>query len=184
MPLSSYPRAWLRRKLGLVQQDPILIDGTVRENIQLGEDVDQRRLETAIAELARRGFPGERMLSTDEGVSAGERQLIAFFRVFVRSPTVLILDEATAHLDPWLDRQLQELAQTFTVGATTLQIAHRLASVQSAAKIIVLKNGRAESIGTHQELMASGGLYAGLFELQRRLQTRDSGGVSPAVAPT
>jgi ABC-type multidrug transport system fused ATPase/permease subunit len=170
--LSAYPRAWLRKKLGLVQQDAVLIDGTVRENVSLGENVDPQRLATAVDELTKRGFPGERLLSAQEGLSAGERQLIAFFRVFVRNPAVLILDEATAHLDPWLDRQLQELAQTFVGGATVLQIAHRLASVQSCEKIVVLHRGTAESVGTHRELMTEGGVYAGLFELQQRLQAR------------
>lgn len=167
-------QADLRARVALVLQDVFLFAGTIEENIALGAPgVDRAAVERAARAVAAHdvierlgGYDavlGERAAT----LSQGERQLIAFARALVRDPAVLILDEATASIDPETEARLQAGVRALCAGRTAIVIAHRLATIQSASRIFVLHLGKLHEQGTHQELLAHGGLYARLVELQR-----------------
>jgi len=164
----------LRRRLGIVLQDFHVFAGSVRENIRLGRPaIDEARVETAArwvqADRFIRRLPlgyeselGER----GANLSHGERQLLAFARVLAADPEILILDEATASVDPETEEQIQQALRRVTAGRTAIVIAHRLATVREAARIVVLDHGRVREIGSHEELLARGDLYRTLYDLQ------------------
>jgi len=166
--------ASLRAQIGLVTQETVLFNDTVRANIAYGlDEVDEARVETAaraamahdfILDLPRRydtviGERGSRL-------SGGQRQRIAIARALLKDPPILILDEATSALDAESERLVQEALLNLIKGRTTLVIAHRLATVRSANRILVLDGGEVNEVGTHEELLRRGGLYARLYELQ------------------
>lgn len=173
-------QAELRARVALVLQDVFLFAGTIEENISLGAPgVDRAAVERAARAVAAHevierlgGYDavlGERAAT----ISQGERQLIAFARALVRDPSVLILDEATASIDPETEARLQAGVRALCAGRTAIVIAHRLATIQSASRIVVLHQGKVHEQGTHPELLAHGGLYARLVELQRLGHERD-----------
>jgi len=166
----------LRRAFALVPQDVFLFSGDVMTNIRLGERCFS---EERVREAARRAHAHafiERLphgYQTEVGergalLSAGEKQLIAFARALCFDPPILILDEATAHIDPQTEGLIREALETLLVGRTSVIIAHRLSTVQRADRIIVLHKGRVREIGTHAELLERDGLYARLYRLQYR----------------
>ena len=164
----------LREQIGLVTQDTVLFNDTVRANIAYGhEDVEEARIESAaraarahdfILDLPRRydTLIGER----GSRLSGGEKQRIAIARAILKNPPILILDEATSALDAQSERLVQEALANLMQGRTTLVIAHRLATVRGADRIIVLDGGEIREMGTHDELLRRGGLYSRLYELQ------------------
>jgi ATP-binding cassette subfamily B protein len=107
-----------------------------------------------------------------EVLSAGQRQLLAFARALYANPKILILDEATSHVDPETERFIQEGLTRLLKGRTAIVIAHRLSTIQYADRIIVLHKGRVREIGTHAELMAKKGLYCRLYQLQFGVNSR------------
>ena len=165
----------LRDQVGLVTQDTVLFNDTVRANIAYGlEDVDETRIESAaraafahdfVLDLPRRydtviGERGSRL-------SGGQRQRIAIARALLKDPPILILDEATSSLDAESERLVQEALANLMKGRTTLVIAHRLATVRRADRIVVLDGGEVREVGTHEELLRKpGGIYSRLYELQ------------------
>jgi ATP-binding cassette subfamily B protein len=168
----------LRGQIGLVPQDPVIFAADVRENIRYGlEGVDEEALRRA-AEAAHADafvarlpegydtFLGERGVR----LSGGERQRIAIARAILRDPPVLLLDEATSALDAESERLVQDALARLMAGRTTLIIAHRLATVRRVDRIVVLDRGRVVASGPHDALMAEGGLYARLADLQLRAQ--------------
>jgi subfamily B ATP-binding cassette protein MsbA len=165
----------LRDQIGLVTQETVLFNDTVRANIAYGlEDVDEARIESAaraafahdfILDLPRRydtviGERGSRL-------SGGQRQRIAIARAILKNPPILILDEATSALDAESERLVQEALANLMEGRTTLVIAHRLATVRRADRILVLDGGEVREVGRHEELLKRpGGIYSRLHELQ------------------
>jgi len=165
--------AELRKRIGLVPQDPVIFGADAWENIRYGVGMDEAQVRAA-AEAAHvtefldalpQGFAtflGERGVR----LSGGERQRIAIARAILRDPAVLLLDEATSALDAESERLVQDALDRLMAGRTTLVIAHRLATVRKASRIVVLDGGRVVASGTHRELVAQGGLYARLAALQ------------------
>jgi len=164
----------LRRSIGLVMQDTFLFSGGIEENIRLGNpEGDQKRVmevaQIVNAEKFIQRLPCGYQTKVGEGgevLSSGEAQLLAFARALYINPTILILDEATSHVDPETERLIQEGIARLVQGRTSLIIAHRLSTIQQADKIIVLHKGRVREVGTHRELMAKKGIYFKLYRIQ------------------
>ena len=167
------PRA-LRERFALVAQEPVIFSGDAWDNIRYGrpEATDEEVREAARAAAAEGfldGLPeGFSTFLGERGVrlSGGQRQRIAIARAILRDPAVLLLDEATSALDSESERQVQAALERLMVGRTTLVIAHRLATVKSVDRIVVLDQGRIVASGSHEALMAEGGLYARLAAMQ------------------
>jgi ABC-type multidrug transport system fused ATPase/permease subunit len=164
----------LRSQIGLVMQDTFLFAGDVEENIRLGDrKIDGGRVKEVArvvnAEKFIRQLPDGYHTKIGEGgetLSAGERQLLAFARALYIDPKILILDEATSHVDPETERLIQEGLARLLKGRTAIVIAHRLSTIQHADRIVVLHKGRVREMGTHTELIARKGLYFRLYQLQ------------------
>ncbi len=167
--------ASLRANIAHVGQDVFLFDDTVAANIAYGGKRDASRGEIEAAARAAHALEfiqalpqGFDTLIGENGsrLSGGQRQRIAIARAILKDAPILILDEATSALDSESERAVQEALETLMRGRTTLVIAHRLSTVEHAHRIVVLAQGRIAEIGSHAELLASGGLYAGLYRLQ------------------
>ncbi len=170
-----------RAHLGIVQQTPFLFTGTVRDNIRYGR---LAATDDEVIAVANRIGGGDWLdalpngLDTDVGeggraVSMGQRQLIAMARVLLQNPSILILDEATASVDPLTEAQIQEGLEVVLAGRTAIVIAHRLSTIKSADRIIVLRQGEVIEEGDHAGLMAAGGHYAELYQTYFRHQSMD-----------
>jgi ATP-binding cassette subfamily B protein len=169
------PLATLRRRITVVSQDVILFAGTLEDNIALGKPYSKDQLEVAVRRvgldraLARRGTGLEtKVAERGANFSAGERQLVAFARALLRDPEILILDEATAHVDPEAEELIERGVAELMKGRTTLVIAHRLSTIRNADLIVVMDKGQVIEQGKHDELIARGGLYAALERTFRR----------------
>ena len=171
----------LRRQIGMVPQTPFLFSGTVADNIRYPRpDATDAEVESA-ARLIGGGDWLDVLqdgLQTDVGeqgraLSMGQRQLVALARLLIQSPRVIILDEATASVDPLTETQIQEGLDTVLAGRTSIAIAHRLVTLRHANRIIVLDHGRIVEQGSHDSLMAKGGRYADLFDTYFRHQSPD-----------
>jgi ATP-binding cassette, subfamily B, multidrug efflux pump len=171
-------QASLRRHIGLVPQEPFLFSGTIGDNIRYGDtQATQEQIEAA-ARLVEahefiEAFPdgydhpvGER----GGGLSQGQKQLVSFARAVVRSPRILVLDEATASVDTRTEALIQAALARVVAGRTTLVVAHRLSTVRRADQILVLEDGLITERGTHEGLLAAGGSYAGLYQRQFLVQ--------------
>ena len=166
--------ASLRRHVGIIFQDSVLFAGTIEENLRLGADgaVSPADLARAL-ETSRAGFVtqlprglGELLGERGANVSHGQRQLLAIARALVYNPAVLILDEAMSSVDPESEALIRQAMTGLLAGRTSITIAHRLSTVHTADRILVLHRGRVHEDGTHAELLRRGGLYARLYELQ------------------
>jgi ATP-binding cassette subfamily B protein len=164
----------LRSEIGLVMQDTFLFAGDIEENIRLrGREMDEENMREVArivnAEKFIQRLPNGYRTMVGEGgetLSAGERQLLAFARALFINPKILILDEATSHVDPETERFIQEGLVRLLGGRTAIVIAHRLSTIQHADRIVVLHKGGVREIGTHMELMARKGIYFRLYQLQ------------------
>lgn len=173
-PLETLSLAAVRRSIGLVQQDPFIFVGTLAENLRLGRDgIDEARLWRALEEVQLAAFvqslPAGLDTLMEEGgknLSAGQRQLLSFARALVGDPRILILDEATASVDSQTELALSQALSAARRGRTTIAIAHRLSTIVDADEILLLSRGQVGERGTHGDLMALGGHYAQLFEMQ------------------
>ena len=168
----------LRRRYGVVLQDPFLFTGTVEGNIRLGtqfitdEDVQQAAIDVNLAEFIRtlpQGFK-EEVRERGSTLSTGQKQLISFARALAHSPKILILDEATSSVDTETEFKVRDALSRMVEGRTSVVIAHRLSTVQRADKIIVMHKGLVREEGTHQQLLAQRGIYYKLYQLQYKDQ--------------
>jgi len=167
----------LRRQLGLVLQDVFLFSGTVARNIHLGADVSHDNLVTAAA-LVGADSMIEKLPERYEqdirergsALSHGQRQLLAFVRALIYDPVILLLDEATSSVDTETEMTIQRALDKLMEGRTTIAVAHRLSTIRHSDQILVVHRGEIRERGTHDRLIAAGGLYRRLYELQYREQ--------------
>jgi ATP-binding cassette, subfamily B, multidrug efflux pump len=168
----------LRRRYGVVLQDPFLFTGTVKGNIRLGtewiedEDVERAAEHVNVADFIRTLPEGFHQQVNERGttLSTGQKQLISFARALAHNPKVLILDEATSSVDTETEFRVRDALTRMVEGRTSLIIAHRLSTIQRADKIIVMHKGQVREIGNHQELLAKRGIYYKLYQLQYKDQ--------------
>ena len=174
VPIRRVSARELRSRVSLVLQDVFLFSEDVTSNIRLGEaGISDERVREAARRVGAEPFinrlPGGYAQPLGErgtSLSVGERQLVSFARALAFDPLVLVLDEATSSVDSELEAQIEEALDELMRGRTSLVIAHRLSTVQSADQILVLHHGEIRERGTHAELLRRGGLYARLHELQ------------------
>jgi ATP-binding cassette subfamily B multidrug efflux pump len=185
----SYDRESLRSLFAVVPQDVYLFPGSVLTNIAAGEEPDRARVEQVLRRLGAYEVFASREQGLDTPVteqgknfSTGERQLIAFARALYRDAPILILDEATASIDSDTESRLSRALTELLRGRTALVIAHRLSTVRAADRILVLQRGRLVEQGNHEELIAHGGLYARLHELQFARRERTSSAPRPLAS--
>jgi ATP-binding cassette subfamily B multidrug efflux pump len=164
----------IRRRVGVIFQDFHIFAGTVFENVALGDErVTRARAVEAARTVGALAFIEALPLGFDtplgdrgHNLSHGQRQLLAFARAIARDPEILILDEATANVDPQTEAAIQMALAKTKAGRTSIVVAHRLRTVRDASRIVVLDGGRIVESGTHEQLVATGGLYKTQFELQ------------------
>lgn len=168
----------LRRLFGSVPQDTFLFHGDIAANIRLGRpDITDEQIQRICEYVNAWGFihqrPGQLHAPVQErgaGYSVGQKQLLAFARALAFDPTVLVLDEATSSIDTETEMLIRQALDRLMASRTSIVIAHRLSTIQRADKILVFHHGRLREEGTHQELLAQGGIYRGLYELQYKEQ--------------
>lgn len=168
----------LREHFAVVLQDVFLFSDTIYNNIALNQEVSREEVAEAAAFIGVRDFieslPDQFDYNVQERgnmLSVGQRQLLAFLRAYVSNPSVLILDEATSSIDSHSEQLIQEATEKLTRGRTSVVIAHRLATIQRADKILVMDQGRIVEEGKHEELLQKNGYYARLYEMQFKAAT-------------
>lgn len=179
----------LRRRFGVVLQDPFLFTGSIADNIRLGsawvtDDALERAAEEVnIADFIRTLAAGFNEPVRERGatLSTGQKQLISFARALAHAPEILILDEATSSVDTETEHRVRLALSRMITGRTSVLIAHRLSTVQSADTILVMHKGQLREQGTHQELLAQRGLYWKLYQLQYRDQELGEPSASPVL---
>ncbi|WP_223901618.1 ABC transporter ATP-binding protein [Lactobacillus laiwuensis] len=172
--IKKYPKAELRKKLGLVLQEPFMFYGDINSNIRLyNKDITDEQIQKAAETVQADGFienlPGKYHAKVGEGgseFSQGQRQLISFARTLVTDPKILVLDEATANVDTETETLIQQGLKRLRKGRTTLAIAHRLSTIVDADQIIVLNDGKIVERGNHEKLLSQKGYYYNLYTLQ------------------
>ena len=173
-PLTDYDQESVREHMGIVSQETILFNDSIRNNIAMGRSsASDEQIEAA----ARVANAHDFIMQTEQGyntnigdrgmkLSGGQRQRLSIARAVLKNPEILILDEATSALDTESEKLVQEALTTLLEGRTSVVIAHRLSTIHNADRIIVIDAGQIAEQGTHAELMAKGGIYAKLIELQ------------------
>ncbi|CAM3549228.1 ABC transporter ATP-binding protein [Zobellia roscoffensis] len=164
----------LRSQIAVVLQDVFLFADTIENNISLKSDaISLEQIEAAAKEIGVDEFitslPGSYLYNVKERgimLSSGQRQLIAFLRAYVSNPSILVLDEATSSVDTYSEQLIQRATEKITEGRTSIIIAHRLATIKKADKIIVMDAGKIVETGTHKQLLKKGGYYSSLYEAQ------------------
>jgi ATP-binding cassette subfamily B protein len=178
--LKRYPRQFLRSHIGIVEQEPFLFSRTIRENIIYGidrhvtdEEVQAAAQAAAIHEAIITFTDGYDTMVGEKGVtlSGGQKQRIAIARTIIKNPRILILDDATSSVDVETESEIRAALDFLMKDRTTFIIAHRIQSVISADKIVVLDQGRILQMGTHNELLAQGGAYQQIYDIQTRIET-------------
>lgn len=174
--ITTLSRYSLRKNIGMVAQDVFLFTGTIRENIAYG---NLEATEEDIIEAAKKANIHDYILSLPDGydtdvgergvkLSGGQKQRVSIARVFLKNPSILILDEATSALDNATEMLIQSALEELSRGRTSLIVAHRLSTIKNADEIIVLTDEGIQERGTHEELLAKGGMYAELYQYQFR----------------
>ena len=182
----------LRRRYGVVLQDPFLFSGTIAGNIRLGtrwiedESVENAAEQVNVADFIR-SLPGgfdEEVKERGSTLSTGQKQLISFARALAHNPKILILDEATSSVDTETEFRVREALTRMVEGRTSIIIAHRLSTIQRSNKIIVMHKGQVREIGSHQQLLAQRGIYWKLYQLQYKDQEIPTPEILPAEYST
>jgi ATP-binding cassette subfamily B protein len=172
--IRRYQQKEWRRRIGLVLQDIHLFPGSLEDNLRvLRDDIPREAMDRALrvvqAEAMVQRLPDGYATELSEGgsnLSMGERQLLCFARAIVDDPDILILDEATSSVDPATERRLQDSLDHLLEGRTSLIVAHRLSTIKTVDRILVMHEGRLVEEGSHDELYAADGIYRDLFDLQ------------------
>ncbi len=178
--LKQYPRQYLRRQIGIVEQEPFLFSRTLRENIAYG--VDRQVTDTEIEAAAQAAAVHDVVLSFPEGyktlvgekgvtLSGGQKQRVAIARTLLKNPRILILDDSTSSVDTETEAEIRSALEMLMMNRTTFIIAHRIQSVMNANLILVLDKGHIVQKGTHQELLAQDGIYRQIYDIQTRIET-------------
>ncbi len=178
--LKRYPRQFLRSQIGIVEQEPFLFSRTIRENIIYG--IDRQVTDEEVQAAAQAAVIHEAIINFTDGydtmvgekgvtLSGGQKQRIAIARTIIKNPRILILDDATSSVDVETESEIRAALDYLMKNRTTFIIAHRIQSVISADKIIVLDQGRILQMGTHNELLAQGGAYQQIYDIQTRIET-------------
>jgi ATP-binding cassette subfamily B protein len=170
----EYALTSLRQNIGVVHQDVFLFAGSVTDNLRLCDDtIPEERVVAACRRVAASEFierlPGGYASVLEEGgktLSVGERQLLSFARALTFDPAILVLDEATSSVDSRTEERIQEAIGELTRGRTSIVIAHRLSTIRRADRILVFDRGLLVESGTHDELLAKGGVYLRLHRMQ------------------
>lgn len=164
-PLEAYRPDWLRSKVAWVPQEPLLFEGSLRENLQaLAPQADEAHLRQALERVGLGEISLEQRLEDDgSGLSVGQRQRLAIAAALLRQAKVLLLDEITSALDRGSEAQVTAALEAVRPGRTLILVAHRLSTVRSADRIVVMEQGRVVEAGTHAELLAQQGLYSQLW---------------------
>jgi ATP-binding cassette subfamily B protein len=174
--IQEYELAALRRSIGVVLQDVFLFSGSVVDNITLRNDeIPMERVVEAAKLIGMHDFimrlPGGyhyNVMERGGSLSLGQRQLLSFIRALLYDPSILILDEATSSVDTESEQLIQAAIDKLIAGRSSIIIAHRLSTIRKADQIIVLDKGEIREVGTHEELLAKGGFYSKLHEMQFR----------------
>jgi len=177
--LREYRLDELRSQIALVSQDVVLFNDTLAANIAYGDPApDQQRVEAAARaayahEFIERQPQGYQTEVGENGLrlSGGQRQRLAIARALYKDAPILVLDEATSALDTESERQVQAALERLMKGRTTVVIAHRLSTIENAHRIVVMNNGAIAELGTHEALLAQGGIYARLYQTQKQLSS-------------
>ncbi|MEE4562063.1 ABC transporter ATP-binding protein [Paenibacillus polymyxa] len=177
--ITTIERESLRSRMAFVLQDTFLFQGTIRENIRFGrldatdEEVEQAsKLANAHSFIMRMKDGYDKVLEANgSGISQGQKQLLAIARAILANPSILVLDEATSSIDTITEMKIQEGLERLMQGRTSFVIAHRLNTIRQADRILVLKDGRLEEQGSHEELLAHKGFYSNLYYGQLRKQS-------------
>ena len=171
--IRDLPQAELRKRIGIILQDGFIFAGDVKGNITLGETYPLEEIQAAaektnVSKLIQQLPHGYDTQLRERGtnLSGGQKQLIAFARAAIRDPKILVLDEATSSLDVGTEAQIQEALEHMLEDRTAIIIAHRLSTIRNVDRILVLKRGELVESGSHDQLLAQDGLYAGLYKLQ------------------
>jgi ATP-binding cassette subfamily B protein len=177
--IKQYPRRYLRKQIGIVEQEPFLFSRTIRENIaySIGREVSDEEVEAAAKAAAIHEvileFPkGYNTLVGERGVtlSGGQKQRIAIARTLLKNPRILILDDATSSVDTETEAAIREALERLMEGRTSFIIAHRIQTVMTADLILVMDTGRVIQMGSHEELIAQPGTYRDVYDLQARVE--------------
>lgn len=173
LDVKQWRRDELLRQIAYVQQDVFLFSGTIRENITLQDEYSdeevRRAAQTVHADRFVSALPeGYDSEVTERGstFSSGQRQLLSFARAMLRDPKILVLDEATSFVDPETERLIQDALEKMMEGRTSIIVAHRLSTIMTADRILVMHKGQLRELGTHSELMEQKGIYWRLFQMQ------------------
>jgi len=190
--IREFDPADLRRQFGIVLQDPYIFTGTITDNIRLGthwirtEDLEEAAEQANLLDFIRslpNGF-AEPVRERGGGLSTGQKQLINFARALAHNPRFLILDEATSSVDTETEYRIRDAIARMVEGRTSILIAHRLATIQRASRILVMHKGQLRESGTHQQLLAQRGVYWKLYQLQYKDQEAALGSPAGATSGT
>jgi ATP-binding cassette subfamily B protein len=189
--VKNYPRHYLRKQIGIVEQEPFLFSRTIRENITYGAgrevsdaEVEQAARAAAIHDAILTFPEGYETIVGEKGVtlSGGQKQRLAIARTLLKDPCILILDDSTSSVDTETEAKIRDALEYLMQGRTTFIIAHRIQSLVNADLILVLDGGRIVQRGTHDELMASEGMYRRIHDMQARIEVELQREVSASIA--